>query len=124
MRANSPPIEAFGGNEQDKVENKSTVNDPFVGNHLVGVVVVKAEQDNANRHQERTGGCHVGESIGVVLDDALDGTKGIQIGTVLLGIRHGDESDEGDVLDHEDGGGDHHDCGKLEVVDFPESVIR
>lgn len=43
VRANSPPIEAFGGNEQDKVGGKSTVNDRFVGNHLVGVVVVKAE---------------------------------------------------------------------------------
>ena len=43
-----------------------------------------------------------------MLEDALDGTKGIQIGTVFLGIRHGDETDEGHVLDHEDGGGDHH----------------
>ena len=117
MRANLPPIEALGGNEQDKVDGKSNVNNQFVGDHLVGVLVVKAEQDDSNRHQEGTGGCHVGENVRIVLHDALDGTKGIQVGTVLLGIRHGDESDEGDVLDHEDGGGDHHFCGRLEVVE-------
>ena len=108
VRANLPPIETLGGNEQDKVGGKSAVYHRFVGNHLVGVVVVEAKQDDSDRHEEGTGGCHAGEHVRVVLDDALDGTKGVQVRTLLLGIRHGDESDEGDVLDHEDRGGDHH----------------
>ena len=43
LRANLPPIEAFGGNEQNKVGGKSSAHHRFVGDNLVGIAVVKAE---------------------------------------------------------------------------------
>ncbi len=108
QRSYSPPVHPLGVANDGEVQCESAPHDGLVANDLVGVVVVKAEEDDGDRHEDRAGRRQSGEDSGVVLHDALDGAEGVQVRPVLRRIRRGDEGDEAHVLGHEDGARNQH----------------